>query len=188
MGEKLSTGEINPGTLKIPGTVRSMGIGAFNKCAYLGTVIFAEGDTAVLEIDAGDSYNAMFDSCPELTTVILPERITKLKSYTFYNDPKLQTLYIPAGVAEIASNTIFNCPKLTIYGVSNSAAETYTKQNKIPFKSKDDINIGLEVQSVTLTPSFIEKIGEDSIGKKIQLSTEVLPDTAQFTQVSKFAL
>ena len=183
LGEKLSTEEVKPGTLTIPSTVQSIGIGAFQKCAYLGTVIFAEGGTAVLEIVAGDSYNAMFDSCPELTTVILPERITKLQSYTFYNDPKLQTLYIPAGASEIADNAIFNCPNLTIYGVSGSAAETYAKQNKIPFKSKDDLNIGLEVQSVTLTPSSIEEIGEDIIGKKIQLKAKVLPDTAQNKEV-----
>ncbi|MDE7114658.1 MAG: leucine-rich repeat protein, partial [Acetatifactor sp.] len=183
LGETSDTGKVEPGTLTIPSTVRSIGLGAFHNCADLGEVIFADGDTAVLEISSGYSTSGAFGSCSELTMVILPERIAKLESNTFYADSKLQTLYIPSKVTEIASNAISNCPNLTIYGVSGSAAETYAKQNKIPFKNKDELNIGLEVQSVKLTPSFIEEIGEDVIGKKIQLSVKVLPDTAQNKEV-----
>ena len=183
LGEKLATGKVELGTLTIPSTVQSIGMGAFYNCAYLGTVIFANGDTVALEIDTGSAYLATFEFCPELTTVILPERITKLEAKTFYNDQKLQTLYIPENVTEIANYAILNCPNLTIYGVSGSMAEAYAKYIKVPFKSKDDLNIGLEVQSVTLTPSFIEEIGEDVIGKKIQLSAKVLPDTAQNKEV-----
>ncbi|MDE7268534.1 MAG: leucine-rich repeat protein, partial [Lachnospiraceae bacterium] len=181
-GEKLSTRVVETGTLTIPSTVQRIEDLAFSDCTYLGTVIFADGDTEVLTID-GSSYYGAFSSCPELTTVILPERIKKLEINTFHDDPKLQTLYIPAGVTEIADNAISNCPKLTIYGVSGSAAETYAKQNKIPFKSKDNLNICLEVQSVMLTPSYIEEIGEDVIGKKIQLKAKVFPNTAQNKEV-----
>ncbi|MBD5445463.1 MAG: leucine-rich repeat protein, partial [Lachnospiraceae bacterium] len=167
------------GTLTIPSTVQNIGSGAFCECTYLGVITFADGETQVLEIGTYASYDATFGHCPELTTVILPKRITKLKDYTFYNDPKLQTLYIPSTVTEIASGAISNCPKLTIYGVSGTMAETYAKQNNILFKSKDELNISLEVQSVKLTPSYIEEAGEDVIGKKIQLRAKVLPDTAQ---------
>lgn len=183
LGKISDTGKVEPGTLTILGTVRSIEAGAFYNCTHLGKVIFADGDAAVLEISGGYSNWGAFGSCPELTMVILPERIAKLERNTFYDEPKLQTLYIPSKVTEIESNAISNCPNITIYGVSGSAAETYAKQNKIPFKNKDELNISLEVQSVQLTPSLIEEIGEDVIGKKIQLSAKVLPDTAQNKEV-----
>ncbi|MDE7252016.1 MAG: leucine-rich repeat domain-containing protein, partial [Acetatifactor sp.] len=143
LGETSNAGKIEPGTLTIPSTVRSIGAGAFYKCTHLGKVIFADGDTAVLEISGGYSNWGAFGSCPELTMVMLPERIAKLERNTFYDEPKLQTLYIPSKVTEIESNAISNCPNITIYGVSGSAAETYAKQNKIPFKNKDELNISL---------------------------------------------
>ena len=91
LGEKLSTGAIETGTLKIPSTVRSMGDDVFYNCAYLGEVIFADGDTAALEI-ARKYYNSdtgVFGSCPELTKVTLPSRLTNIQSHAFYNDKKL---------------------------------------------------------------------------------------------------
>ena len=178
LGEKPATGKVKPGTLVIPSTVQSIGSGAFYNCAYLGKVIFSNGDTVVLTIDKS-GYRGTFDLCPELTTVILPERITKLTDFTFDDNPKLQTLYIPEGVTEIADYAISKCPKLTIYGVSGSAAQTYANKNKIPFKSKDSLNGDFVVKSVKVTPGVIEKIGESAIGETIWLTATVLPDTAQ---------
>ena len=127
------------------------------------------------------SVAAMHDvvgMCPELTTLILPERLTKLEYGVIVGNYKLQTLYIPAGVTEIANGAIEDCPKLTIFGVPGSAAETYAKQNKIPFKSKDSLKGDFAVKSVKVTPGVIEKIGESAIGETAQLTATVLPDTA----------
>ena len=173
-GEKSST----TGTLVIPSTVQSIGLDSFCDSKYLRKVIFANGDTVVL------TMSSVVGMCPELTTVILPERLTKLKYGAFVGNYKLQTLYIPASVTEIEPGAIQECWNLTIYGVPGSAAETYAKQNKIPFKSKDSLKGDYAVKSVKVTPSVIEKIGESAIGETTQLTAKVLPDTAQNRAVS----
>ena len=176
------TGAVRTGTLTIPSSVQQIGRAAFNECAYLGKVIFANGETVVLTI-AG-SYEAVFGQCLALTTVVLPERLTKLEMYTFYQNTKLEALYIPQGVKEIADSAVTNCPNCIIYGVPGSAAETYAKNNQLPFRNKDGMDLEQSVQSVRLSPARIVESGKEAIGKQHQLYAEVLPDTAQNKAVS----
>lgn len=181
-GQTDGNGTVMPGTLTIPSSVQQIGKAAFNRCAYLGKVIFTDGETGVLAIHS--SYEAVFGQCPELTSVILPERLTKLEAFTFFNNPKLEMLVIPQGVTEIAESAVSKCPSCIIYGVPGSAAETYAKNNQIPFHNKDGMDMGLSVQSVSLSPDQISESGEAAIGKQIQLYAKVLPDTAQNKEVS----
>lgn len=103
LGEKSNS----TGTFVIPGSVQSIGQRAFYESTYLRKFIFASGEADVLSVGI-----ATFGSCPELTTVIFPERLTKLGagniSGIVQDNKKLQTLYIPAGVTEIANGAISN--------------------------------------------------------------------------------
>ena len=83
LGKKLSTGAVNLGTLRIPSTVQSIGVTAFRNCAYLGEVIFEDGDTVELTMDESSFSYGTFVSCPELTKITLPSRLTKIPSGAF---------------------------------------------------------------------------------------------------------
>lgn len=61
--------------------------------------------------------------------------MTNIDSYAFENNGKLTRVYIPETVTEIGDGAFEKCPNLTIYGKSGSYAETYAKENNIPFKA-----------------------------------------------------
>ena len=180
-GEKKT--DIEPGVLTIPGSVESIGQGAFYGCAYLGQVVFEEGEVLLKIMSSGayPSYNT-FGNCPELTLVSLPARVREIHDYTFSNDPKLEILCIPADVTNIHENAVDNCPKAVIYGTKNSPAETYANSKKIPFK---DINeLDFSVSGVSVTPESIIRTGQAAIGEQIQLRATVIPAIARNKKVT----
>ena len=68
-----------------------------------------------------------------LTTVTIPDTVTSIGNYAFYNCKVLGETYIPESVTSIADTAFQGWKKLVIKGVAGSAAETYAKANNIPF-------------------------------------------------------
>ena len=68
-----------------------------------------------------------------LTTVTIPDTVTSIGNYAFYNCKVLGETYIPESVTSIADTAFQGWKKLVIKGVLGSAAETYAKANNIPF-------------------------------------------------------
>lgn len=79
--------------------------------------------------------NCMFLWCQNLEEVFVSAGVTNIGSYAFENNEKLTRVYIPETVTEIGDGAFEKCPNLTIYGKSGSYAETYAKENNIPFKA-----------------------------------------------------
>lgn len=102
-------------TVDIPGSIVSMD-NAFMNCSSLTTVNFAErdvdedGNVIPLELHDGTkisktessnttyTYYGVFAGCKNLTTVNLPEGLTRIPDYCFFNCTSLQTIEIPASV------------------------------------------------------------------------------------------
>ena len=184
-GYKDDDGKAHYGTVTIPGSVQSIGARAFEGCSYLQAVDFVDGTAAVLEfalLYGTYGTNDTFMNCPELQTVLLPERLTVLPVGAFENCPKLEKLYIPKSVKTIQERAIYQCPALTIYGETGSAAEKYASENNIPFKTKDAL--GFNVTGVSLNKTQITAYGEEAIGSKVQLKAVVEPLTAKNKSVS----
>ncbi len=83
-GKKELTGIVN-GTLRIPGSVRSIGGAAFRNSAYLETVTFENG-TEELIMDSSYDYsssNGAFKNCNSLKQVTLPDNLRTLPQNTF---------------------------------------------------------------------------------------------------------
>jgi len=57
-------------------------------------------------------YSA-FEGCTGLTSVIIPESLTRIVSYTFYNCSSLVSITIPNGVTNIESGAFYGCSRLT---------------------------------------------------------------------------
>lgn len=65
--------------------------------------------------------------------VIIPAGITAIGNTAFLDCTNLTGVTIPAGVTYIGVDTFAGCPKLTIRDPADSYAETYSRENNIPF-------------------------------------------------------
>lgn len=74
-----------------------------------------------------------FDGCPNLTSVTLPSSMTSISYWAFNGCKMLTDIHIPSGTVKIEKTAFENCEKLTIHAPAGSYAETYAKENNIPF-------------------------------------------------------
>ena len=74
-----------------------------------------------------------FFGCTALQTLTIPDGVEAIDYGAFWRCESLSELRIPASVNNISSNAIYHCPKLTIYAPAGSYAETWAKENNIPF-------------------------------------------------------
>ena len=71
-----------------------------------------------------------------IKSITLPNTVTTIGSSAFAFCESLEYIYIPESVTEIIDGTygaFEGCESLTIHGKSGSAAESYAKENNIPF-------------------------------------------------------
>lgn len=75
-----------------------------------------------------------FEGCENLKWVYIPESVKKIGKNTFKGCKNLREVHISEGVEKIIGKSVFaGCDNLTIYAPEGSCAETYAKNNKIPF-------------------------------------------------------
>lgn len=70
-----------------------------------------------------------------LINVTIPNTTELIDISVFEYCINLEKITIPPSVKEIRELAFRGCDKLTIYGYTNTAAETYAKENNIPFES-----------------------------------------------------
>ncbi len=98
-------------------------------CAKTGTYVIPSGVTSI-------GFCA-FEYCTGLTSVTIPTSVTSIGYGAFEHCTGLTSITIPASVTEIGYHTFNGCNNLTIYGNTGSYAETYAKNNSIPFTATD---------------------------------------------------
>lgn len=74
-----------------------------------------------------------FSDCSNLQTVHIPDGVTEIEVLAFRGCSNLQTVHIPDSVTTIGEEAFYNCDALTIHIPAGSYAETYAKENNIPF-------------------------------------------------------
>lgn len=108
----------------IPDSVTVLNTDAFSGCTSLADLTIGTGITVI---------NDPFKNCTSLTSVTIPDSVTFLGSNAFYRCTGLTAVTIPPSVTTIASNAFYGCKNLTIYGAADSTAETFAKEQGIPF-------------------------------------------------------
>lgn len=130
--------------IEIPNSVVSIGGNTFYDCDSLKEVLLSNGVSSI--------ESSLFEHCDVLETIVLPYGITKINSTAFKNCVALSKITIPRSVSEIKVNAFSYLDKITIYGVSESYAETFAKENNIKFASyvKNASEMKLEKERITL--------------------------------------
>ena len=79
--------------------------------------------------------NWAFANCSNVTYDVYLDRrtVTSIGSRAFSNCTSLSSIEIPNQVTAIEPYTFYNCPNLTVHAPAGSYAEQYAKENNIPF-------------------------------------------------------
>ena len=117
--------------ITIPDSVTSIGSYAFEETPWL---------TAKQAKDPLVIVNHILINGKTCTgAVSIPNGVTSIGDDAFYNCSGLTEITIPDNVTSIGDYAFYDCTNLTIYGYTGSYAETYAKENDIPFVSLGNI-------------------------------------------------
>lgn len=121
----------------------------FGNCPKLTHIVVPEGVTKIpdyafcevehyLSIDLPSSLTEIgsraFEYCTGLTSISLPEGLKTICSGAFSGCTGLTSIYLPSSLTEIEEMAFTDLSEeFTIYGEAGSYAETYAKNNSIPF-------------------------------------------------------
>lgn len=138
MCERLTSVEMGDSVAEIGGS-------AFELCYRLASVKLSKGlkkigmsafaTTALTSVDipAGVEELSGFNSCDNLTTVIIPEGVTSLGLAAFCDCQNLYAIEVPKSVKQIDVTSFQDSEWLTVYGEKGSYVETFAKENNIRF-------------------------------------------------------
>lgn len=70
---------------------------------------------------------------PNIIAVELPEGLSSIGEFAFYDCEYLQRVTVPTSVTSIGGFAFEHCPALTIFGAEGSFAEAFARDNHIPF-------------------------------------------------------
>ena len=142
------------------GSVTSIGTSAFSRCTGLTSITIPSSVTTI-GIWA-------FGNCTGLTSINLPASVTTIGDSAFSGCTGLSGINILSNMTSIGSFAFENCENLTICGVKGSCAETYAKENGIPF---------VEYRELTDTSSGVTVGG--GVPENAELSVVVKEQTSE---------
>ena len=102
-------------SVKIPGSVETIGDGAFNGCTSLASVTLAKGVKRIGEF--------AFDGCTSLESVTLAKGLEKIESSAFNGCTSLKSIAIPEGVSKIGSSAFQDCTALKSITIPEGGVE-----------------------------------------------------------------
>ncbi len=163
-------------SVTIPDSVTEIGLGAFADCTGLTEINVGQNNESYTSEDG-----ILFDK--NKTTLIIypagkkgaytiPGSVTSIGDGAFGYCKGLTNTTIPASVIEIGSDAFYGCDNVTIYGYKNSYAETYAKDNDIPFVAIEEPIVTPTEITLDTTRTWMGR------GETYQLSATVSPNNA----------
>ena len=165
----------------IPSSVTYIGGNIFSSCSNLLSINVSENNTNYSSIDgvlfnkekteilaypAGKSgayvipntvkniNHGTFDDCNKITSIEIPNSVISIGDYAFSNCKNLTSVIIPSSVTSIGSFYTNFSTVLTIYGCSGSSAETFAKENSLPFVDINSKVLTSKVGNISVKGTF----------------------------------
>ena len=111
--------------VSMPESITEIGLGAFYDCDGLQEIELPKNVTTI-DVEA-------FSCCDGLTAIECPNSLSTIGADAFSYCSNLMSIKIPKNVTAIDKTAFSECKGLTIYGYTNSCAETFAKANNFPF-------------------------------------------------------
>lgn len=175
-------------SVNIPSTLDKIGFASFMGCTSL-TDINISSNISVIN-------GQVFQNCTSLTEFTVPNSVGTISDFSFAGCTSLEKVVIPKTVKNISDKAFLNCDKLTIFGYTNSYAQTYAEENGINFVALDektlygDVNLDgkIDVNDVTLLQRYIagESVLTDDAVKAADFNKDRIIDVIDATAIQTF--
>lgn len=175
-------------SVNIPSTLDKIGYAAFMGCTSLTSVNISSNISEI--------KGQTFQNCTSLTEFTVPNSVGTISDFSFAGCTSLEKVVIPKTVKNISDKAFLNCDKLTIFGYTNSYAETYAEENGINFVALDkktlygDVNLDgkIDVNDVTLLQRYIagESVLTDDAVKAADFNKDRIIDVIDATTIQTF--
>ena len=157
-------------SVTIPNSVTSIGRGAFSNCAALTGIWVTEGNSHY----SSDASGVLFSKdkttlvqCPgTLAACTIPDSVTSIGEYAFYNCTSLTSVTFPDSVTSIGEYAFYNCTSLT----SVTFPDSVTSIGKYAFCDCSSLT------SVTIPDSVTSIVGSAFAGCT-SLTNVTIPDS-----------
>ena len=163
-------------SISISKKIKSIGQSAFKGCSGLTSIIVNSDNTvydsrnncnAIIETETGN----LIQGC---NTTTIPNDVTKIGDFAFYNCSKLTSLTIPISVVSIGSSAFYGCSGLTSVSIPSGVSVI-----------KDDAFYGCNgLESVTI-PNSVTSIGNRAFYGCFSMKTLKLRNLRVLSKLSK---
>ena len=101
--------------VKLPSSIKYIGLNSFGNCSFLESVILAPSITTIDQ--------SAFTDCVSLKKLTIPSSVITINNYAFYKCEKLDTVMIDEGTRKIGQSCFGYCSGLTHIKLPNSLEE-----------------------------------------------------------------
>lgn len=125
MGSSVFFGCTSLEEVQMPDGLLLYGDKTFKYCSALKSISVAKSRTTITTSE--------FSHCISLVDVVIPDHVDEIEGWAFSNCTDLKSVSIHGAVKKIHKTAFSDCPNLTIHAPAGSYAETYAKENGIPY-------------------------------------------------------
>ena len=113
------------GTIVIPKNVTSIGELVFSQCTKINSLKVEEDNTVY---DSRNDCNAIIETASNrlvagCSSTVIPEDVTSIAAFSFFECPKLTSVTIPKGVTLIEEGTFYFCDGLTSFTIPEGVTD-----------------------------------------------------------------